>query len=616
MKQSIDFEATIRKDFIFITKFKNRLLKYWGTTYTSEGTHVFIKKFKIYPGTKKPHVLRLLRHLNMEDQILSTDFSNVEKAELYFKPSKWTAPAVKDRDVLATKINSYMVGDKTIIVNLRFKDNGDPKKFQGWTKEQILQYIDENYAELINSSFVESSGNTLIDEAIGLYALLDNEGVFIVNINKAYVSPYNSTTRKVVGSEYNENDLDWEYTTVKDVVMYTTIGIEIEVKKVGQVTPTCQFINAVMQENSELRNRNLEYIQTGDADITRQEAIRRELDEDNNDDDNKFFQGKKLRVAVTDSNYFDRDAFIPMIMGSIDIDYTEKPKPKRSMWSTIISIVVLIVLVVVSFLTGGATSGTVYMYMAAFATYAPVALLVLIGVQMAFANSGHSADAQVMGRWVKAIGIMSIVASVYTLAVNAWQQITAEKAVEATASGASTNAATAGSATASSSATTTVVSGAATTASQNALSAALDGLTSAVNNISVSLSNGFSVMYGKTVIMSIGFKQMITTAMKQVVSIIIDRERNKQQSQINEVATYASKLDKELANQHNAILQDILDKEIHIGVEDIVTYTKPLRADMAMFETNYMYEGTKMNIGRPSFVPIGMREIVKIQYEI
>ena len=616
MKQSIDFEATLRKDFIFITKFKNRLLKYWGTTYTSEGTHVFIKKFKIYPGTKKPHVLRLLRHLNMEDQILSADFSNVEKAELYFKPSRWTAPVVKDREVLATKINSYMVGDKTIIVNLRFKDNEDPKKFQGWTKEQILQYVDENYAELINSSFVESSGNTLIDEAIGLYALLDNEGVFIVNISKAYVAPYNSTTRKVVGSEYDENDSDWEYTTVKNVVMYTTIGIEIEVKKVGQVTPTCQFINAVMQENSELRNRNLEYIQTGDADITRQEAIRRELDEDNNDGDNDFFQGKKLRVAVTDSNYFDRDAFIPMIMGSIDIDYTEKFKPKRSIWSTIISIIVLIVLIVVAYFTGGATSGTVYTYMAAFATYAPVALLVLVAVQMAFANSGHSADAQVMGRWVKAIGIMSIVASIYTLAVNAWQQLTAEKAVETTVSGASTNAATAGSATASSSATTTVVSGAATTASQNALSAALDGLTSAVNNISVSFSNGFSVMYGKTVIMSMGFKQMITTAMKQVVSMIIDRERNKQQSQINEVATYASKLDKELANQHNAILQDILDKEIHIGVEDIVTYTKPLRADMAMFETDYMYEGTKMNIGRPSFVPIGMREIAPIKYEI
>ena len=123
-------------------------------------------------------------------------------------------------------------------------------------------------------------------------------------------------------------------------------------------------------------------------------------------------------------------------------------------------------------------------------------------------------------------------------------------------------------------------------------------------------------MYGKTVIMSMGFKQMITTAMKQVVSMIIDRERNKQQSQINEVATYASKLDKELANQHNTILQDILDKEIHIGVEDIVTYTKPLRADMAMFETDYMYEGTKMNIGRPSFVPIGMRELAPIKYEI
>ena len=63
-------------------------------------------------------------------------------------------------------------------------------------------------------------------------------------------------------------------------------------------------------------------------------------------------------------------------------------------------------------------------------------------------------------------------------------------------------------------------------------------------------------------------------------------------------------------------LQDLADKELHIGVEDIKTYTNQSRIGSMMFNTDQFYEESIMNIGRPSFVPIGMREIAPIKYEI
>ena len=74
---------------------------------------------------------------------------------------------------------------------------------------------------------------------------------------------------------------------------------------------------------------------------------------------------------------------------------------------------------------------------------------------------------------------------------------------------------------------------------------------------------------------------------------------------------------KELGELQSAVQQskeelaDLTDKEVHIGVEDIKYYTSPLKLDNLPFEVNYLYEGTKMNIGRPSFVPTGLNLIDK-----
>lgn len=66
-----------------------------------------------------------------------------------------------------------------------------------------------------------------------------------------------------------------------------------------------------------------------------------------------------------------------------------------------------------------------------------------------------------------------------------------------------------------------------------------------------------------------------------------------QQSEINKLTEARDEVAKEL--------EDIQDKEIHIGLETIKMYTSPLTLDNVRFQVDYLYEGTKMNVGRPSF---------------
>ena len=66
-----------------------------------------------------------------------------------------------------------------------------------------------------------------------------------------------------------------------------------------------------------------------------------------------------------------------------------------------------------------------------------------------------------------------------------------------------------------------------------------------------------------------------------------------------------------LAEQSREELIELTDKEMHIAVEDIKYYTSPLKLDNLPFEVDYLYEGTKYNIRRPSFVPTGLNIIDK-----
>lgn len=642
MKRIIDFHKTLLIDMIQTKKFKHRLIRYWGTTYTSEGTHVFIKKFQIHPHGKTAEKLKLYDTLGIKQQILDANFSGVKKAWLYFKPSRWNPNyRVTDAEELSAKINSYFTPDMTINVNLHFKDNSDATKFQGLTKEQILQYVDENYKELIDTCEVGSSSNTLIDEAIGMYALLDNEGIFNVTVKKASIAPYKVNSVKLTtDSEYIDEIEDYEYTTKKEVASHSVIYLELSIKKIGTVFKESQFIRDMMAENNQLRIRNRDLMMSNESGVTRQEAIRRELDEDNNDAPNEFFEGKKLRVATTQSNYLDRDLFVNLVMGSIEVDYEEFPKKKLNFWNYVALVVLFVIAVALAWITGG---GSLVVFFASLALYLGVVVVMLnIYIGSHYDSPEDAGKAEMMGRYVTVINKISMIAGIVGFiagVANLIQNIAANSATSGAAT-ASAGSATAGSTAASS---TTASAGSSSAAASTGASATSVGssavsetasiataetlesfLSSSTKEIvvdqgisaSLNTSSGLVVRYSGQKIIEIGFKRILSGAAEMITKLMISREKNKQTKQINELQSENNKYQKENDALVAEQLKELADRELHIGVEDIRTYSNQMRIDSMMFNTDQFYEESIMNIGRPSFVPIGMREIAPIKYEI
>ena len=67
-------------------------------------------------------------------------------------------------------------------------------------------------------------------------------------------------------------------------------------------------------------------------------------------------------------------------------------------------------------------------------------------------------------------------------------------------------------------------------------------------------------------------------------------------------------MSEEVKAQQSEIM-DLYDKNLHMGLEDIRMYTRPLTQDNAQFEIDYLYEGTGFHIQRPSFSRYGLNVI-------
>ena len=66
------------------------------------------------------------------------------------------------------------------------------------------------------------------------------------------------------------------------------------------------------------------------------------------------------------------------------------------------------------------------------------------------------------------------------------------------------------------------------------------------------------------------------------------------QSEINAKTEQNDKAEKEL--------EELNDKEVNIAVQDIKWYTDELKLQSQRYDVDYLYGGTRYNIGRPSFI--------------
>ena len=624
MKPYIDFQASLTSDMLACKKFKNRLIRYWGTTHVN-GVHVFNKTYQFFPHHKREQHRRLYRLLGIDQQMMETHISRsqVDEAHFFFKKNVWTGRPPLERTILTTRINSFYPGNTKKTITLKMYDNSDPLRFKGWTKQQILDYVDTNYAVLLNSTYVEVSTGSMAEDAVAMYAMLDDQGIFKIDVISAGITSVKTYKSGYVGTTSIDEEGGLVYDTKDIVSIKSGIHLTIEVTKLIDVWENSNFINALMRENSELRLRNLQMLQSSTENISYQEALRRELDPDNNDtEESDYFIGKYLKVACADSYFMNRKKFISNVFASLDTKIEEKEQEKMSTWDRIVLIVIIIIVIVITVLTGGFGSG-LSGAVAGLATVATVVTFTFIAIQMMYAQSGETAKAEGMGSWVKVSGIISTVLNIVNIINNFAKELGKEatkKAATESAKSATTETATAAGAQAG---TNAAVQATATevgkevaqesletflqNSTQTIIAPAAEGVTTEAGKVAVT--------YGGKTYIEIGVKKIVSKALELVMDLVSKREKARVVDATQRKTYLLNEANEEVANT-NQQLMELDDRTIHMGVADIITSTKVIKTSQAQFEVDYLYEGSAFNIGRPSFRPYGLNERVKIEYKI
>ena len=97
--------------------------------------------------------------------------------------------------------------------------------------------------------------------------------------------------------------------------------------------------------------------------------------------------------------------------------------------------------------------------------------------------------------------------------------------------------------------------------------------------------------------MTSSWQSIASTGLKMVRFFTNMRFQSQAKSLQSEINAKTEQNDK--ASQE---LEEMNDKEVNIAAEDIKWYTSPLKLESQRYEVDYLYGGTRHNIGRPSFV--------------
>lgn len=521
--------------------------KKYWGTTTVDGVEVFNKRLVVWPGTDSNK--NVVKILKMFGMYANIKQAKFEGITSYYL---WLNPA---------KMDDYSSISKDIVVNhlndlipnelfeytLNYTDPDDPKKFNGWASEDIGGWLLSNYATLRTSNYMECRGSTHVAEAVGYYIPLDVSGNFSNTVVSATVTPI-------------------VYATNKGITAYRSgVSVTFAAKQISPLQADDVIVDMMLNETDPNRRNKVSTAFGLDADTDDDSAaawleggsggIFRGLTSVGTGKTDKLWYRGYLRTAVLDSSYVDRDKFADILTGSIDTGYTKK---KTKWWKKLLSIAIVVIAVVLSVVSSGGS-------LSLLATNLGISALVLTLIQFAIAQSDPG-WAQYMGKFVQVVGIASIVAGIGTLMQNISARIVAAEAAKQS------------------------FKEMVTAAAEDVVKDFAKAATKLADNVSLGNTLGF-----------LGTKVM--SAGRMLVEKLMDTRVNTARSELNDALASVQQSKEELA--------ELTDKEMHIGVEDIKYYTSPLKLDNLPFEVDYLYEGTKYNICRPSFVPTGLNIIDK-----
>ena len=563
MKSYIDLFETLKGELVASLKYKNRFKRYWGTEFI-DGVEVLKKQFTVYPNSGSDRVQKLLKLLGARDSINSANFEGIESYYFFLNPSKSDTMSQENIDqALAAKINNYVGIDGKVESYLVFTLKQDPNYFKGFTQQQIIDYITSDYDTNYNLLTGLASGKKISDETIGGYLLFDNGQHFNTTITKATVSAYKTFTR-----------VESESGSVKYIPRFITqISLEISAIQKNTVLSTSNIVVHMIDEQKESNRTGLqmflestenEIIQDGQKNSFRKVRIGKT--------DYIWYKGQ-FRVSFLEDKLFKTKDKLKILLSSVDTGYVKK---KVKWYKKALGFVLIVIAIVIAVATAGAGASLSTMLFS-IGTAVGVSTLVMVGIQTYWAKHGDPNAAGYMGRWVKIGGIISVAAGIAAVVTNAGRQAAVEAAKQEMIKQGATSVAA-------EFATSLMTSSA--IESFNASAGVTLGASNYANATINMLSSSFNT----------GWQSIISTALKVTNFTLKTISNMKLESAQNEVNSLRDEY-----NKSQDEITALTDKELDIGIENIKWYTSPLTIDNMRFDTNHLYEGTKFNIGRPSF---------------
>ena len=579
MKSYIDFYATLSGELLAKQRLASKLRKHWGTT-TIDGIEVYNSQFTIWPGTETEATKKVLKILNIPIADVKKQSKNgLTRMYLQFNSSKMDTSSYS-KEALATSIEEDIGFNEWREFTLEITDSSDPAKFIGWTKEQIKQYVSENFETLSAGYTINADADTAnVDDYLGVYVIASASSIdFEVEVLEAGIVPIG------VKTAHDEQEVDYSNRWKNTSSYQSGINLRYKYRRIGYLNDDSPIIK-LMFDDLQYGKSTLTPLEIATIGVNRVEAARARssntrtwLSEKVLGKTDTIWYNGYLRTAS--SKLLKKHDYANVVFGSLDFGYDKK---KTKAWKKALGIVLIVVAIVVAVLTVGTGSPLV-----AIAAGASAGALTATLYSMVLAKTGDYDGAQYIGRWAKVLGIVGLVAGIGA-AIQGLLRQAAQASVQEAAKQAGQ--AAAGELTA---------VGASSTASM-AAGAAVEASTVASATIGdITMEGMMSSLQGSmTSMVSTPFSAM-STAMKVAGPLVEQREKNK--------AKQLDSLSAEVMAQQSEIA-DLYDKNLHMGLEDIRMYTKPINVDNAQFEVDYLYEGTKFQIQRPSFARYGLNII-------
>ena len=552
MKEYIDFYATLQGELFAKRKLAARLKKHWGTT-SINGVEVYNSKFVIWPGTHTERVRKVLDIFNIPvSQINEQSKEGIERLYLKFDGNKMDSSSLS-REALATMIEAEIPFDEWGEFTLSYSDQANPEKFNGFTKEQIFEYVDNNYKSAIYQSVGLSTTGKIegIDDYIGAYVLLDDGVDFLVEMLDA------SVVAVPIKPAHDPEEPNFNKRWEKPTTFISGINVKIRYKRTGYLNDD----SPVVKELADDVTRN-----SYNGRYNRGASVISFFKRRSSGKTNILWYNGHIRLST--AKELKKHDYAKLIYGSIALDFTKK---KVSGWKKWLGPLIIIVAVVITVFTWGAASPLVTI-----ATAATLTTVALTVAQMVLAKTGDFAGAEYMGRWIKITQIVSLVAGIAALV----QNLVRAAATQAVSQGAGT----------------AVSSGAVSTMG----SVAVEGTVVQLSEITFQNVVDGAISMVTDSVSSMTWFDALSAASKVSGKLMDMREKNK----IKELTS----MSEEVKAQQSEIM-DLYDKNLHMGLEDIRMYTRPLTQDNAQFEVDYLYEGTGFHIQRPSFSRYGLNVI-------